>query len=345
MPIGWMLAGMAVAGGDEQALAWAINCARSDPAAWAAARGLDALIGGDGRPTTLEDVPPRPPLGFSALLTDPARLHASEMSSRGYFGHESPVDGSWPNQRLRDAGYALAAQVPTADGSIWRLEDRANNVESLAAGQPDALAALDDLLVDAGANPPTHRDHLLGGDEFFATHREIGVGQVVAPGSAYGTYWTVETGLVDPADQVLTGVVYDDLDGNGAYDAGEGLAGVDLTVGAEALVSGGDGAWALLAPDGGYAVTCSGDGFVGFASGTVPVEGASREVDFRSGYEGMDLDFAPVDAPAEAFGCATTGTPVGWLALAGLGVRRRRVPSAHGQALGRRCARDLHARV
>ena len=315
--LGWLVAGsMAFAiepTAEEQQFVWALNRVRHDPAAWAAERGLDARIGGDGQLTTLSDVAPRPPLAVQSLLVGSARGHAGEMAAQDYFGHQSPLDGRWPNDLVRDTGYPLPDSIPAGDGSVWMLDAGANNVESIAAGFADPLSALDALLVDEGVSPPSHRFHLLGSDPFFASHREIGVGVARESSSTYQNYWALHTALSAVEDQFLTGVVYDDRDANGAYDLGEGLGGVEVWIGEQAVVTSEAGGWVAPVVDGDYTVVCVGGDFVGGGFGTVHVAGASREVDFVSGFTGMVLDFGRVEAPV-ALGCdsAASGAPAAW---------------------------------
>lgn len=78
------------------------------PAAWARfedevialtnrRRAEGALCG--GRPFA-----PVPPLALDMRLRQAARWHATDMATRGYFGHSSP-EGTGPTQRTRQAGF------------------------------------------------------------------------------------------------------------------------------------------------------------------------------------------------------------------------------------------------
>ncbi|MBA2322379.1 MAG: hypothetical protein H0V89_14640 [Deltaproteobacteria bacterium] len=314
---------------EEQAFVTALNRARLDPAAWAVANGLGELVGGDGALTTLADLPPRPPLALSTLLVNSARGHAEEMAYVDYFGHESAVDGRWPNDLVRDAGYPLPTEIP-GDGFVWRLDPGANSVESIAAGYPDPITALNALLVDEGVNPPMHRIHLLGSDDFFSTHRELGVGFARDDASTYRNYWAIHSALETADDRFLTGVVFEDLDGDGAYDAGEGLGGVQVAVGDATIETESAGGWALRVGDGTHAIACSGGDFVGSATGSVTVAGASREVDCVSGFSALIVDFVADDLPIAgpvtptASACDAAGASPGWLLLLRPLVLRRR---------------------
>ena len=67
---------------------------------------------------------------------------------------------------VRDQGYKLPSYFP----------DDNNYVESIAAGTSTPASTLSLLIVDQGLNPPGHRNHLLGIDDFNVDNREIGVG-------------------------------------------------------------------------------------------------------------------------------------------------------------------------
>ena len=256
----------------EQEFVYQVNRARHDPVAYQIEQGLSV---------DLSYVTPRPPLAVNDSLLDSSWFHSDEMATYNYFGHQSAVTGDWPNKMARDHGYALPAG--------W--EDDANYIESIAAGHPTALAALNALIVDQGINPPGHRNHLLGIGDFYAGNREIGVGYAYNSGSTYRHYWTIHATRTDPADTFLTGVVFDDLDGDGRYDAGEGLGGVTITVGAQDTTSNASGGWAVEVTAGQHTVTASGGAFVGTATTTLSVGSSNVEVDFVSGRSWPIVDF------------------------------------------------------
>ena len=217
------------------------------------------------------------------------------MATYNYFSHQSQVTGEWPNKMARDAGYPLPAF----------LLDSANNIESLAAGYANAGAALDGLLVDAGISPPGHRIHLLGIDPFFADSREIGVGHAYSSSSTYKDYWAIHTAYQNTTDEFVTGVVYNDSNGNGRYDLNEGLAGVTVSDGVTSTSTNAQGGWSLPVTDGMYRVSASGPGFAGQATVPLTVAGQNVEVDFLSGVSTGQKDFqVPTPGPTP------TPTPV-----------------------------------
>ena len=86
-----------------------VNRARHDPPAWAAEYGLGSQTGGDGLPTTLIGVDPRPPLALNTTLVNSARYKAQEMAINNYFGHQS--DGR-PQLLLAERAGAQRLRLP-----------------------------------------------------------------------------------------------------------------------------------------------------------------------------------------------------------------------------------------
>ena len=260
---------------EEQLFVYMLNRARHDPVAYQQEQNL---------PVDLSYVTPRAPLAVNNALFGSAGFHAEEMATHNYFDHQSHVTGDWPNKMARDAGYPLPA--------FW--SDSANYIESISAGTVDAKATLNALIVDAGTSPPGHRNALLGIDAFNADNREIGVGHAYSSSSDYGNYWAIHATRHDAADEFLTGVVYNDSNGNGRYDLNEGLANVTVSDGKTQATTSAQGGWSLPITDGVYSVSAFGSGFAGQATVPVEVQGQSVEVDFLSGVPTGQVDFKSV---------------------------------------------------
>jgi len=264
----------------EQLFVYLINRARHNPVAYQQETDM---------PADLSTVAARPPLAVNDQLIASAGHHAEEMAAHNYFGHQSAVTGAWPNAMARAAGYPLP--------SSWG--DNANYIESIAAGYSTAASALYALILDQGVPGLGHRNHLLGIDSFFASHREIGVGYGTNDSSLYKTYWAIHSARVSPADVFLTGVVYNDANASGRYDLGEGLGGVTVTAGSVTTITNAAGGWSLKVQGSQtYQVTATGAGFVGSGGTTVAVGAANVEVDFISGWNGAMVNFGPVWPPA-----------------------------------------------
>jgi hypothetical protein len=247
----------------EQEFIYLLNRARHDPAAYAEEVDLGVDLTG---------VPARPPLAVNAHLLDSTQFHVDEMVAHNYFAHTSAVTGDQPNKMARDAGYPLPG---------WWSSD-ANYIESLGHGRV-AANALHGLLRDE-----PHRIHILGTPTFWAENREIGVGHALSK-----NYWAIHTAHESANDRFLTGVVFDDLNSNQRYDAGEGLADVTVTAGESSTATNAAGGWAMKVADGDYQVVASGGAFRGTAAVPVTVAGKSVAVDFLSGLRGGYVNFEP----------------------------------------------------
>lgn len=267
--------------GQEQLFVYLLNVARHDPAAYQAEQSLSV---------DLSSVEARPPLAVNDLLFNSAEFHAAEMATCDYFGHQSEVTGDWPNEMVRQAGYA----IPTS----W--SDDANYVESLAAGTfwNTAIEVLNALVVDAGVESLGHRKHLLSMTTFQANDREIGVGWEQSGSSTYTNYWAVHITRHDPSDMFATGVVYNDADGDLRFDAGEGISGATVRVGSLTTTTGAAGGWSVAVEPGTYTVSVSGGGFSGTASSTVSFASQNVEIDFLSGRKYGVVDFGGDSEPA-----------------------------------------------
>ncbi len=235
----------------EQQLVYELNHARWNPDAVEAAAGLP--------PGTLL---PAPPLAIDASLAASADFKAAEMSEYHYFSHQSPVTDVWPNELARGYGYPL----PT-----W-WDGNANYIESLHAGSPVPADVLQSFV-----NSPSHRVHVMG-QEWFATHLNIGVGMVEDT-----RIWVIHTGTEEPLVSVLTGVTFSDDNGNGRMDLGEGLEGVTVSSGEYATVTNPGGGWALEVPHGRHTISASGGPFLGESSAVVHLGNYNVGVDFISG--------------------------------------------------------------
>lgn len=129
------------------------------------------------------------PLALRPELAEAARAHAAEMAARGRPSHDS-ADGTPFHERIEDFGYP--------HGTLG---------ENIAWGYPGWGEA-----VEAWMGSPGHRENLLR--EGFD---EVGLGEAVGH--------SVPDRGANPDGAYGTGVAYEDRDGDGGYDAGEGLAG------------------------------------------------------------------------------------------------------------------------
>ncbi len=223
---------------EEQVMLERLNAARKDPRA--AQTRLKVDLSARGRFA----LAPKPPLAMNSLLTEAARGHSRNMSDRGFFSHTDHL-GRRPADRIRSAGDQFKACS-----------------ENLAVSDPLPEQALDRLLIDEGVADLAHRVSLLGLSEQANMFDEVGIAAIKTNGK-WKYYYTVDLATDADPNPYLLGVVYRDTNSNGLYDAGEGLPGIKVQVGAteDKSVTATVGGYAILISDPGtYTVTFSGAG-------------------------------------------------------------------------------------
>ncbi len=253
----------------EQLLLVQLNAIRADPAGYGRSIGLD-----------LSNVAPSQPLAFNTELEAAARAHSQDMNNQDYFGHNTP-QGEDPGQRMSAAGFSWGG---------WG--------ESIAAGFPSSADALQGLIVDKGVPDLGHRLMLLAQNSLFQSLNQVGVGIVNGSGP-YGSYYTIDAAnAANDNNSFLTGVVFNDANGNGRYDVGEGLGGVTVTANNGASTTTfGSGGYSLELGPGTYTVTFNGSGLAAPVVRTVTVGKQNVEVDVTNPPAGTPAPPAPVPAP------------------------------------------------
>ena len=207
------------------------------------------------------------PLAFHVNLLRMSELHTQDLFEQQFQGHvssESPPAPFQPLDTLRDRANRVGYS-----GSLGE------NVFSFADSVTHAHAGFD---VDWGnlnnnasscynasfvgqsmQNPAGHRLSLHN-DNF----REIGIGVIEGTNGSVGPLLVTQN-LGGGGSQVITGVVYEDLNGNAFYDPGEGVAGVQVNTNDTAF-------FAETSASGGYALPIDNDGqhLVTFSGGGIP---------------------------------------------------------------------------
>ena len=175
-------------------------------------------------------IPAKPPLAFNASLMTSAHQQSVDQATNGFQGHNS------------SNGTTFDARI-TATGYKWSMVG-----ENVYAYAKDAYFCHVGFNADWGVPSLDHRANIMNTNTSYPDFREVGISCVPAANSKVGPmivtqdFGTPQSG----GTAFLVGVVYDDGNGNGAYNPGEGLGGVSVT------------------PDGGsyYATTSSSGGFV-----------------------------------------------------------------------------------
>ncbi len=126
-----------------------------------------------------------------------------------------------------------------------------------------------------------HRNHLLSNPPFPASQSAIGIGGALGGGGTYTNYWTIDTGIPSNTRAFLTGVVFTDANHTGKYAAGEGLAGVTISVaGAGTTSSFASGGYDIQLGPGPYTVTASGGSLAKPESQTVTIATTNVRLNF-----------------------------------------------------------------
>lgn len=194
-----------------------INRARLRPLAEAQGFGIavDEAIPGQINGT------PKQALAMNAALVQSARDHSRDMIARDYFAHDTP-EGASPFERMNHAGYLF---ITAGENLAWRGTtgsiDEVSTVEEQHA----------DLFKDFDIPNRGHRVTMLNG-----AFREVGIGVVrgiyTKDGKNYDSIMqSQDFGTLQSSPTFVLGVVYDDTNSNGQYDAGEGTGGRLVTLG------------------------------------------------------------------------------------------------------------------
>lgn len=185
-----------------------------------------------------------PPLSMNTQLTTAARLHSQDMFNNIFQSHYSSDNPISPNE----AGDSLGDRVRHQGYNFMGVGE---NVFSYARSAFQSHAAFE---IDWGASPngiqdpPGHRNNIHN-----SLFREVGIGVILGTnssgnGSIGPVIVTQDFGVkLIGATPYITGVAYDDQNGSGFYDLGEGLGGINVAVN-------GSDFFAVTASTGGYSV-------------------------------------------------------------------------------------------
>ncbi len=244
----------------EQYLLELINRARLDPAAEAARLGIDLNQGlSAGQISTSA----KQVLAPNALLETAATKHSLWMIATDTFSHTG-VGGSSPGTRITAEGYTWSTY---GENISMQWSTGALTIEGVIAGMHDGLFR------SAG-----HRANLMN-----ASFREVGLGAEAGPyttgGRTYNSVFLTEVFGTSGSARFLTGVAYDDANGNKFYSMGEGRADVSFAAESKATAT---------AAAGGYALGLSGAAQTA-VTGQVGAVNFALKVDMSQGNVKLDL--------------------------------------------------------
>ncbi len=207
------------------------------------------------------------PLALDGSLNLAAERHSDWMLDYDTFSHTG-VNGTRAGDRMKAAGYVFSGAWTWGENIAWQ-----------AIGST-GLQAMADILHTNLMNSSGHRANILNG-----SYREAGIGYEVGSFQGYTAAMLTQNFATTAGNPFLTGVAFDDKDGDRTYDIGEGLGGITVTVktGAGSTV-----ATTTAAPGGGYEfelgagtynVTFSGSGFAAKTS-TVTIGSSNVKLDW-----------------------------------------------------------------
>jgi hypothetical protein len=290
-----------------------INRARANPTAEAARFGINL---NEGLPPGTISAAPKQPLAPNQALLNSIEGHLQWWLS--VFNPSVPPPhigpgGSTPQTRAAAAGYANPYGV--GENLAWWGQSPPPSLQTLVNDMYQML------FVDSNVAGRGHRVNMLNN-----SYQEIGsnvVGGYVPAGYPYAGMDIALTGqdfgIPLPGNAFLTGAVYTDANGNGAYDIGEGQGGVTLYVTqGNAVVATtttrDSGAYSLRLAPGTYTLIASGGGLSAPRSKTITL-GATN---FLADLTAADTVGAPATflaAQLGTFGVWRFSSTAGWKQL------------------------------
>jgi len=193
---------MAISSAYEIYMIELMNRARLDPDAESQRLGIG--LNDNLSPGTIT-ADPKQPLAPNALLTDAARDHSQWMLDNDTFSHTG-ANGSTPQDRIQAAGYQLVTPWSVGENLGW---------QGTTAASFDTTQYVYDIYTNL-FNSAGHRQNMLDG-----TFREIGVGALTGDYQGYNSLMVTQNFASSGTDIFVTGVSYNDTNGDGIFTPGE----------------------------------------------------------------------------------------------------------------------------
>ena len=265
----------------EQYLLELINRARLDPLAEAARYGL--ALNSNLAPGTISGSS-KQALAPNINLERSATSHSVWMLKSNIFSHTGD-QGSNPGERMVLAGYELEGDWSWRENLAWNG----------TTGNIDLIAAV------AEHHEGLYRSESHRVNTFAEEILEIGISQIEGPFDYQGTTYnaamlTLNFGKTG-ADLFVTGVAYNDIDGNKFYGVGEGLSDLTFSTGASSTSVAAAGGYGLsVAPNGAQQVTI---GRFGQTVATVNIDVSSKNAKIDYVIESGNVAWLHLSATAE----------------------------------------------
>jgi uncharacterized protein YkwD len=213
----------------------------------------------------------QPPVAWNSDLAQSAMSHSQDMAQNNFQGHDSS-NGTNPTQRMQGAGYSN----PSSTGE---------NVYAYATSVDQAMEA---FLLDWGVSDDGHRQNIQQPNvNSQNAYRDVGIGVVSASGGSVGPMVVTQDYGSQPSEKAqVVGVAYNDTQGTGYYQVGEGDAGVTITAVNRATgqvsstTTWATGGYELPLDNGSYRLIASVNGQV-VGSQDITINGQNVEQDFN----------------------------------------------------------------
>lgn len=282
----------------EQYFLELVNRARANPGAEAARLGID-LNQGLSAGTIVNTA--KQPLAMNQFLNDSAQVHSDWMLATDTFSHTG-ANGSSAGDRMKAAGYSFTGSWTWGENITIRWGGAPTESNALVEGFHDGL------FKSAG-----HRTNILS-DAYKEIGIGIGFGEYQGSNGADATQNFARSGSA----AFLTGVAFDDKDGDRFYDPGEGLGKVSVSIKSSAgatyeTLTWDAGGYQFALPTGDYTVTFSGGGLAAPVTKTAKIGTSNVKVDLDADAGAAPAPTptptpTPTPPPPPATGVAKTGT-------------------------------------
>lgn len=235
------------------------------------------------------------PLAMNSSINTAADLHTDYQLDVNKLTHTG-LGGTTAYTRMKNAGYDFNGSSTWGENVGWQ------SIAGTSSYQ-DEIVRIHEWLM----NSPGHRANLLN-----ASFREVGIGFSTGPFLGFNSAIATQDFAKATGNAFVTGVAFDDKDGDRAYDVGEGLGTATVTArntstGAVFTTSTGTaGGYSLSLAAGTYSVTFSETGYASKTS-TVTMGSSNVKVDWVDPATSSTTT-PPPPPPPPSGGLTLTGT-------------------------------------